>query len=84
MTEIALELAKKPKDPRKSYFEASQIVEFENLENRIGVLCRGLLRVTLEKPSNFEARSRVILSMFLTTLILTFSAYLHNFKKVRP
>ena len=34
MTEIALKLAKKPEDPRKSYFEASQIVEFENLENR--------------------------------------------------
>ena len=34
MTEIALKLAKKPEDPRKSYFKASQIVEFENLENR--------------------------------------------------
>ena len=34
MTEIALKLAKKPEDPREIYFEASQIVEFENLENR--------------------------------------------------
>ena len=33
MTEIALKVAKKPKDPQKCYFEASQIVEFENLEN---------------------------------------------------
>ena len=30
----ALKLAKKPEDPRKCYFEALQIVEFENLENR--------------------------------------------------
>ena len=34
MTEIDLELGKKPEDPRKSYFEASQRIEFENLENR--------------------------------------------------